>query len=188
MLGGELSGSFEKLIITALQANQETFDPDYHTEAKMKEDVERLYKMGQGIYGMRDVFIDVYWLFRLAHKRCCCLYYIKSGQWGTDETSLFKLLCSAPPQYLSWINTSYTDKYGATIPALLEKELSGSTKKAAVYLALMKLKPFEAVARLVKSACAGFGTNEYVLFIAILLVLFVESNLNASNIINPGCF
>ena len=48
MLRGELSGKFENLILNALQASEETFDPEYHTEAKMKEDVERLYKMGQG--------------------------------------------------------------------------------------------------------------------------------------------
>ena len=59
VLGGELSGSFEKLIITALQANQETFDPDYHTEAKMKEDVERLYKMGQGIYMACEMYLSM---------------------------------------------------------------------------------------------------------------------------------
>jgi len=48
MLGGELSGNFEKLLITALQATQETFDPDFHTEARMQEETERLYKMAQG--------------------------------------------------------------------------------------------------------------------------------------------
>ena len=96
----------------------------------------------------------------LTHKLCYCFHSIKSGKWGTDETILFKFLCAAPPQYLSWINASYTDKYGVDIPTVLEKELSGSTQKAAVYLVLMKLKPFEAVARLIKSACAGFGTNE----------------------------
>ena len=56
MLGAELSGKFEKLIVTALQANEETFDPKYHTEAKMKEDLERLYKMGQGTWPMMRTY------------------------------------------------------------------------------------------------------------------------------------
>ena len=93
-------------------------------------------------------------------KMLFCLHSLKSGQWGTDETSLFKFLCAAPPQYLAWINTSYNDKYGHTLPKLMERELSGSTAKAAVFLVQMKLKPFEAVAHLIKCACAGFGTHE----------------------------
>lgn len=82
------------------------------------------------------------------------------GKWGTDETSLFKLLCAAPPQFLAWINTTYADKYGVTLPTLMENELSGKAEKAAVFLVQMKLKPFEAVAHLIKSACKGLGTDE----------------------------
>jgi len=85
---------------------------------------------------------------------------ISVGKWGTDETSLFKFLCTAPPQFLAWVNTTYADKYGVTLPKLMEKELSGKTEKAAVFLVRMKLHPFEAVAHLIKSACRGLGTNE----------------------------
>jgi len=155
MLGGELSGKFEQLIITALQASQETFDPEFHTEKKMNEDVEKLYKMGQGVCQAAVIFVAS--LF-VAMKLTLC-FYLK-GKWGTDEGPLFKFLCASPPQFLSWINTTYADKYGLTIPKVLEKELSGTTEKAAVHLVMMKIKPFEAVAHLIKSACKGIGTNE----------------------------
>lgn len=127
MLCGELSGKFEKLIMNALQASEEVFDPEYHTEAKMKEDVDRLYKMGQ-------------------------------GKWGTDEESLFKMLCAAPPQFLQWINLTYAEKYGYTLVKAMEKEMSGLTEEGTVFLVGMKLKPFEEIAKLIKAACRGFGT------------------------------
>lgn len=63
MLGGELSGDLEKLIITALQATQETFDPDYHTEARMKQETDRLYKMSQGTREILLLFSELPALF-----------------------------------------------------------------------------------------------------------------------------
>jgi Annexin len=50
-LDSELSGHFEKLIFNVLQASEEPFDPDYHTDDKVSEDVEAFYKMGQGKFG-----------------------------------------------------------------------------------------------------------------------------------------
>lgn len=44
----QLGGDFEKLIFNALQASEEGYDPDFHTEEKCKEDAEVLYKMGEG--------------------------------------------------------------------------------------------------------------------------------------------
>lgn len=51
VLDSELGGHFESLIFNALQAAEEGYDPDYHTEDKMAEDAEALYKMGQGAWG-----------------------------------------------------------------------------------------------------------------------------------------
>jgi hypothetical protein len=44
----ELGGNFEKVIVNSLQAAEEEYDPEYHTDDKMKVDAESLYKMGQG--------------------------------------------------------------------------------------------------------------------------------------------
>lgn len=51
VLDGELGGNFETLIFNALQAAEEEYDPDFHTEDKMKEDAEMIYKLGEGKWG-----------------------------------------------------------------------------------------------------------------------------------------
>jgi len=61
------------------------------------------------------------------------------------------------------VNDTYADKYGYTLVKAMEEELSGDAKKAAVFLVEMKLKPYDAIAKLVKSACAGIGTDELLL-------------------------
>jgi annexin A7/11 len=131
-LDSELGGNLEQLIFNVLQASVETYDPHYHTDAKMKDDIEKLYKMGQ-------------------------------GKMGTDEKGLFKLLCPMPPEYIQKVNSAYADKYGYTLVKTMEKELGGDVEKAAMFMVGMKLKPYEVVAQLVNTACAGFGTNELLL-------------------------
>ena len=51
VLDSELGGAFEALIFNSLQGCEEGYDPEFHTEDKMKEDVETLFKMGQGKWG-----------------------------------------------------------------------------------------------------------------------------------------
>eukprot|EP00529_Nitzschia_sp_RCC80_P030781 CAMPEP_0113462194 /NCGR_PEP_ID=MMETSP0014_2-20120614/11952_1 /TAXON_ID=2857 /ORGANISM="Nitzschia sp." /LENGTH=290 /DNA_ID=CAMNT_0000354021 /DNA_START=99 /DNA_END=967 /DNA_ORIENTATION=+ /assembly_acc=CAM_ASM_000159 len=53
-LDSELSGDFERLIFNALQAAEEPYDPDYHTDDKVSDDVEAFYKMGQGKLGTNE--------------------------------------------------------------------------------------------------------------------------------------
>ena len=64
--------------------------------------------------------------------------------------------------------SAYANKYGYTLYKAMEKEFSGVTDKSSVkdavlHLIDMKLKPFEAMAKLIKTACAGFGTDEMLL-------------------------
>lgn len=108
------------------------YDPSYHSDVKMKEDAEKLYKMGQ-------------------------------GKMGTDEKGMFKLLCALPTEYLQKLNLLYADKYGYTIVKTLEKELGGDVEKGATFMIGIKLKPYEEVAKLIHTACAGIGTNELLL-------------------------
>lgn len=51
VLAGEFTGTMEKLVLTLLQANEETYDEGYHTKEKMIEDMEKLYDAGQGKLG-----------------------------------------------------------------------------------------------------------------------------------------
>ncbi len=128
----ELSGNLENLMLNVMQANEEKYDPDYHTQAKLEEDAAMLYKKGQ-------------------------------GKWGTDEVGLFKFLVKAPPVYLQKLNLVYADKYGYTLPKVMEKEFGGQLRDAACFMMGMKLHPDQTVAELVDKACRGWGTNELLL-------------------------
>uniref|UniRef100_A0A7S4HQF8 Annexin n=1 Tax=Odontella aurita TaxID=265563 RepID=A0A7S4HQF8_9STRA len=90
------------------------------------------------------------------------------GRWGTDEKSLFKLVVSSPPQHLKEVNRVYTDKNDVTMFKALEKELGGDVEDAVLFALGMKLKPYETVAKLIKSACSGVGTDELLLTSAII--------------------
>ena len=58
--------------------------------------------------------------------------------------------------------------YGYTLFKAFEDEMGGIAGEAALFTLGMKLKPFETIAKLVKKACAGFGTNELLLTSCIL--------------------
>jgi hypothetical protein len=49
----------------------------------------------------------------------------------------------------------------------MEKELNGlgekGVREATVHMIGMKLKPYETIAKLIRDACAGFGTDELLL-------------------------
>jgi len=51
VLKGELSGDFERLMFYCLQAAEEEFNEEYHTEEKAEEDANAFYKAGQGRWG-----------------------------------------------------------------------------------------------------------------------------------------
>ena len=84
----------------------------------------------------------------------------KMGQgktFGTDEKGIFKILCKSPSTHLANINQKYAEKYGYTLQKAMEKELGGfmesQLQQATVHLIGMKLKPYEAMAALIKAAC-----------------------------------
>ena len=110
------------------------------------------------------------------------IYKKGQGRWGTDERGIFKILCSAPPQYLEMINTIYADKYGYTLMKGLEKELGGHVRDGTLHMLGMKLKPYETIAKLIKSACAGFGTDELLLTTCIIRYQMVLKDVMAAHI------
>jgi hypothetical protein len=131
-MAGEVGGDMKKILVSAVQAAEEEFDPDYHTEDKAKEDAEQIYKDGQ-------------------------------GRWGTDEANMAKIVVLSPPKYLKIVNSVYADMYGYTLFKAFEKEMGSLAAEAALFTLGMKLKPYETVAKLIKKACAGFGTDELLL-------------------------
>ncbi len=50
-LNKELGGTFEKLIFHCLQGIEEAFDPGYHNDDLVDEDVASFYEMGEGKFG-----------------------------------------------------------------------------------------------------------------------------------------
>jgi Annexin len=68
----------------------------------------------------------------------------------------------------------------------MEKELSGLGEKgvrdATLYMIGMKLKPYEAMAKLIKDACAGFGTDEMMLACCIIRYQDVMQGVMAAHI------
>mmetsp|Transcript_5435 Transcript_5435/g.8917 ORF Transcript_5435/g.8917 Transcript_5435/m.8917 type:complete len:334 (-) Transcript_5435:125-1126(-) len=132
LLASELHGQNERLTFNCLQAAEEDFDPQFHTEEKARDDAQEIHEKGQ-------------------------------GRWGTDEKGIFKLICASPPEYLKIVNRVYAEKYGYALWKAMEKELGGNVKEASLFLIGMKLTPFEEIAKLIKSACAGFGTDELLL-------------------------
>jgi hypothetical protein len=136
VLASELRGQMERVIFNCLQGAEEVYDPHFHTDDKAEEDAESIQKMGQ-------------------------------GRWGTDEKGIFKIVCAAPKEHLENVNKFYADKFGYTIPKALEKELGGlmesGTKSATLHMVGMKLKPYETIAKLIKSTGDGIGTDEFML-------------------------
>lgn len=131
-MSSEVGGDMKKILLSAVQAAEEEFDPDYHTEDKAREDAEILYKAGQ-------------------------------GRWGTDEAGMAKIVVLSPPKYLKIVNSVYADMYGYTLFKAFEEEMSSTAAEAALFTLGMKLKPFDTIAKLIKKACAGFGTDELLL-------------------------
>ncbi len=138
LLSYELSGDNWKLTSACLQASEEPYDPDHHTIEKAKEDAEMLWKNGQ-------------------------------GKWfGANEKAMFKIIVTSPTNYLKMVNDAYAENYGYTLLKAMEKEIGGNGRKAALFHLKAKLKPYEAIAELIKSACAGIGTDEWLLTTCII--------------------
>lgn len=106
------------------------------------------------------------------------IYQAGQGSFGTDEAGFFKVLCSRPPEHLKAVNLEYADKHGYTLTKALETELGGHVADASMFMVGMKLKPFETIAKLIKKACAGFGTNELLLTCCLLRYQSVLKSVN----------
>lgn len=150
-ISSESGGDLKKLLSSCMQAAAEDYDPDYHTEEKASEDAEAIYDAGQ-------------------------------GKWfGTNEKKLFKIIALAPRKHLFAVNERYADQYGYTLVKAMEKELSGDAESAAIFTCNMRLKPYVAIAKLIKSACAGIGTNELLLTTCVIRYQDIMGHVNMAH-------
>jgi annexin A13 len=76
----------------------------------------------------------------------------------------------------------YADKYGYTLFKAMEKELSGNVRDGTLHMLGMKLKPYETVAKLIKTACAGIGTDELLLTCSIIRYQHVMKDVMTAHI------
>lgn len=103
------------------------------------------------------------------------------GKFGTDEAALFRILCASPPKHLANVNMIYADKYEHTLSKALKKEFSGTVMDASRFHLNMKLKPYKTVAKLIKTSCAGFGTDEFSLTSHIVRYHQILSDVNSAH-------
>jgi len=120
------------------------------------------------LQGYEDNFDDDYHTMERAEADAKIFNAAGEGHFGTDEKSLFVIIAKSPPAYLEMVNEIYVDKYERTLISALESELGGDVEKGAMHAVGMKIKPGATVAKLIKSTCAGFGTDELGLACAII--------------------
>lgn len=136
LLGKELMGGMERLIFNCLQAGEEKYDPQYHTQAKAVEDAEFIHDKGQGRWGTdeRSIFKVLAASPREHLENINKIYADKYGY----------ALAKAMQKELG----SMTEQ---------------NVRNACLHLINMKLKPYETMAATIKDACAGLGTDELLL-------------------------
>lgn len=85
-----------------------------------------------------------------------------------DKTNVFEIICAAPPEHLQQISRIYEEEYGMSLEKAVEKGLGGKAKEGLSILVGMKLEPWETMAKLFKKACAGLGTNDFLLLVCVV--------------------
>lgn len=110
--------------------------------------------------GVEEAFDPGFHTEDKAEEDAEAFYKAGQGKWGTDEKKLFHIISFSPPKHLEAVNQKYVEKYGYSLSKALDKELSRTVKKAALYALGMKLKPYETMAEEIKRTCAGIGTDE----------------------------
>lgn len=89
---------------------------------------------------------------------------MEDAEYIHDKTNVFEIICAAPPQHLQQISQVYQEQYGMSLEKAIDKGLlGGKAKEGLGILVGMKLDPYETMARLFKKACAGIGTNDFLL-------------------------
>jgi Annexin len=115
------------------------------------------------LQGIEEAYDAGYHTADLVSKDVAAFYKMSEGKFGTDESGLFKLLCARPSEHLKKVNMAYADRHDVTLFKVMDTELGGQLRDATLFLVGMKIKPYDTVAKLIKTACKGVGTNELLL-------------------------
>jgi hypothetical protein len=93
---------------------------------------------------------------------------MEDAEYIHDKTNVFEIICAAPPEHLQQISKAYQEQYNITLEKAIEKGLGGKAKDGLGILVGMKLEPYETMAKLFKKACAGIGTNDFLLLTCVV--------------------
>lgn len=98
-----------------------------------------------------------------------------------DKTNVFEIICVSPPEHLQQITRIYEEQYGMTLEKAVEKGLGGKAKDGLSILVGMKLDPWQTMAKLFKKACAGIGTNDFLLSVCVVRYQHVMKRVMAAH-------
>lgn len=141
-LTSNLSGDYQKLMVMCIQGVEERYDP-------------------VNVHTEERIKDDV-----------TTFYKAGEGQWGTDESQFFKVLCTSPPDHLKAVDAAYTKKHGRTLKKAAAKELGGITEDAVQYIIDIKMgTSADAIAQEIKKTTKGFGCDEVALMNLILRLI-----------------
>jgi hypothetical protein len=138
------------------------------------------------LQGLEKEYDEDYFTDEKAKEDAIAFHKAGAGKFGTDEHSLFKIICESPKEHLEKVNAVYTDKYEITLLGSLKKELSGDVGLACQYAVGMKLKPYITAAKHIAKTCEGFGTDELGLTCAILRYQSIMGPVEAAHVEEYG--
>jgi len=130
-------------------------------DAELGGDLEKL--IFNCLQGCEEEFDEEYHNEELVEADVAAIHEAGQGSWGTDESGFFKIIIARPSEHLEAVNDLYADKHGYTLFKVMENEIGGIVGDACLFELGMKFRPYKTIAKLIKNACAGFGTNELLL-------------------------
>jgi hypothetical protein len=113
-------------------------DMSVQLAGELSGDFERM--IFWALQGLEKDYDDDYFSDEKAEADAEAFHKAGEGSFGTDETSLFKIIAESPAEHLEEVNDIYIDKYEITLIGALNNEVGGDAGRAARYAVGMKLK------------------------------------------------
>jgi hypothetical protein len=147
--------------LKATYFNMYSEDMGVKLAGKLKGDFERM--VFWCLQGLEKEYDPDYFTAELAEVDADAFFEAGQGTFGTDESSLFKIIAESPAEHLEKVDQIYTAKHKKTLIGALNSEIGGDAGRAARYAVGMKLKPYKTAAHFIAKTCDGFGTGTLLL-------------------------
>eukprot|EP00769_Ergobibamus_cyprinoides_P004603 gnl/Ergobibamus_cyprinoides/791.p2 GENE.gnl/Ergobibamus_cyprinoides/791~~gnl/Ergobibamus_cyprinoides/791.p2 ORF type:complete len:316 (+),score=174.20 gnl/Ergobibamus_cyprinoides/791:65-949(+) len=97
-------------------------------------------------------------------------FYKAAKGFGTDETTFMRLLCSRSRKHLAAVAARYPQlKKGKELDDVIKSEFKGKLEDALRYLLIGSIRMGKMVAKLIRHAIKGVGTNDELLIVAVAM-------------------